>query len=141
MKHDVERIVGKSSLALDANVGSDRFRQAEKYDRVIDHMRPDVEKNSGAGRGFFAPRVRFQVWPKAIVVGLKADDAAKCSVGNELANRLKIAVVAAILIHRQKSPRLLGKVHEIDGLSVGGGEWLIDDDVVAGGECSTGKWR
>ena len=54
VKHDVERIVGEATLALDAHIGSDSFGLAEQHHRVIDHVRPDVEKNSGAGSSFFA---------------------------------------------------------------------------------------
>src|SRR5208283_5975895 len=35
IKADVERIVGEESLALDADVGSNPFRRAEEYHRMV----------------------------------------------------------------------------------------------------------
>ncbi len=130
MKHDVERIVRQSALPLDTNVRGDSFGLTKEHHRVIDDMRPDIEKNSRAGRRFFAPRVWLEVRAKAIVVRLEPHDATQRSGGDEFANRLKIAVVAAILIHGEKSPGLFGKVYEVDGFGVRSRKGLVDDNIV-----------
>ena len=86
------------------------------------------------GAAFSRHAFGLKIWPEAIVVRLEAHDAAERSGGDEFADRLKIAVVAAILIHGEKPSGLFGEVYELDGFGVRSGEWLVDDDVVSGGE-------
>ena len=86
------------------------------------------------GAAFSRHAFGLKIWTKAIVVSLEAHDAAERSGGDEFADRLKVAVVAAILIHGKKSSGLFGEVHELDGFGVRSREWLVDDDIVSGGE-------
>src|ERR1700733_14573670 len=92
-------------------------------------IRTSAVTDSGAGHNLFAPRVRLEVRAEAIVIRLEAHNAPKRSRADEFANGLKIAIVAAILIHGEKSPGLLGEVHEINRFGVGRCERFVDHDI------------
>src|SRR5712671_2099597 len=108
MKHDVEGIIGDGMFALGADVGGDRFRNAEKHQRVINQVRRKVKQNAGAGTGAFAPRVGLQLRTEAVVVRFEANNAAEIAAADDLLHSMKVAVITPILVNGEQPDALPG---------------------------------
>ena len=131
MKREVERIVRNRALAFDANIGGQRLRHAEKHKRVVDQMRRKIKKDAAAWAGSLAPSSRIQLRTKAVVIRFKANDASQRAVGNNLQQRLKIAVVPPILINGNDASLLLRKSHERDRFFQRGRERFVHQHIAS----------
>ncbi len=133
VEKDIECIVGCAATFI-SNVGVDRCGQAKELKSVVDEVRRDVEKNSGAGNLLLAPGVGFEIGAEAIVVRFEPNDASERACGGELEDALEVAVVAAALVNGEQAAASFCELDEIEGLRHGGGERLVDEDVAACGE-------
>jgi hypothetical protein len=134
VKSEVERIIGNGALALDTNVSRQRLGQTEKQKRVIDQVRTYIEKDASARPGTFAPRARTKLGTKAIVVRFKANDSSERAARGKFYDRLKVAVVTAILIDGEQTALLLGKLDQNDRFRKSCGERLVHEHVAPRGQ-------
>jgi hypothetical protein len=129
MQRDVEGVIGHGVVAFNPHIRGDCFREAKKNEGVVDQVWSEVEENSGTWDGTFAPGIGLELRAEAIVVGFEAYNATDFTGSDDLQQSLEIAVVTAVLIHRQETPGLLGEIYETGGLVIGRGKRLINDHV------------
>src|SRR5882762_10154794 len=99
VQRHVERVVNPGAVALDANIGADRFRNSKEEQCLIEQMRPDVEPDPGSWQGVLAPGAWLSFRAEPIEVRFEQHDAAERTLGDHLLYRREIAGVAAILVH------------------------------------------
>src|SRR6266850_1694086 len=110
MQGEIERIVDNGLLALCANIGGNRFGYSEQHQRVVDQVRGQVHEDTGPWTAALSPGIGLEMRTKAIVVRFKSHDPAESSLGNDLADRLKIAIEAPVVIHGQQAAALVRKL-------------------------------
>src|SRR5580700_3519175 len=140
MKSEVERVIGNGAFALDANIGRQRLGQTEKQQRVVNEMRRKIKKDTAAGPGALAPSAGPKLRSKAIIVRFQANDAPQRTARNEFADRLKIAVIAAILVNGEQPALLLRKRNERNGLVESCREGLVHEHMASRRETFAGDW-
>ncbi len=102
-------------------------------------MGAEVEEIAGGGEGFFLPGVGALEGAVAVVVGADLDDAAEGAVEEQLADGEEVAVETAVVEGDDVFAAAGGEVDELAGLGGGGGEGLVDDDVLVGEEGDAGE--
>ena len=142
MQGDVEGVLDGRLVAVGAHAGGDGVGRAEERKNLVDQMRAEVEEHS-VGRVFrLLPCVLARDGPEAVEVRLEGDQAADGAFLQQLADGLKVAVPAAVVEGNGQQALALGELAEFLSLLAGGGEGLVDDDVLAGFERLLGqaKW-
>src|SRR3989449_3235448 len=134
MQRDVERVVGRGAVALDANVGGDRLRRSEQYQCLVEQVSAEVEPDAGAGQRLFTPCARPELGTETIKMGFERRDAAEDTFRQECLQRDEVTHVPAVVVDRQ-DPVLRGpELDKLVGLHHGGREWFVDHDVTSGQE-------
>ncbi len=126
-------------VAVGAHVGGDRVRRAEERECLVDEVGAEVEKQAVGGATRFFPGVGAGERPESVEVRLDGDDAAEDGFGAQFADGEKVAIVAAVV---EGGEDLAGVVRDVDEgtrLGAGGGERLVEDDVLAGLEGAGGE--
>src|SRR5579863_9954279 len=107
---------------------------------MVDKVRCNVKKDSGAGAGALTPRARTELRTKAIIVRFKTNDASKNATHNELHDSLKIAVVPAVLVDGKHTALLICIFDKRDGFFKRGRERLVHKHIAPGGETLASEW-
>ena len=131
VQDDVEGVLDVGLVAVAADAGGDGGGWAEEGEGLIDEMRAEVEEHA-VGRVFgFLPGGLALDGAEAVEVGLEGDEAAYGFFFDELAYGEEVAVPAAIVKGSDDKFFAGGEIPEFFGLGAGGGEGLVDDDVLA----------
>ncbi len=132
MQRDVERVVGRGAVALDANVGGNGLRRSEQHQCLVEQVCAEVEPDAGAGQRLFTPCARPQLGTEAIEVGFEHRHSAEGTLRQQRSQRHEVSHVPAVLVDRQY-PALRGtELDKLVGFRHGGREWFVDDDVASG---------
>ena len=134
VEEDVEGVVDGGDVAVVADAGGDRRRGAVEGERLVDEVRAEVEEQAVGLTGSLLPGARALDWAEAVEVGADRDDAAEGVGGDEFAEGLEVAVEAAVVEGAEELALLGGEGDELASLGGGGGEGLVDDDVLVGEE-------
>src|SRR3989442_14907575 len=108
MQRDVERVVGRGAVALDANVGGDRLRRSEQYQCLVEQVSAEVEPDAGAGQRLFTPCARPELGTETIKMGFERRDAAEDTFRQECLQRDEVTHVPAVLVGRQGERKRVG---------------------------------
>src|SRR5439155_950357 len=138
VQRDIERVVYGGAVALDADVGGDRLRNAEQDQRLIEQVGAQVEPESGAGVRLFPPRARPELGTEAVEAGFADRRPAEHAVRQEFSQCYEVSHVAAVLVGRYHTSFRGPELHELFGLRNGCRKRLIDDDVASGQEALLG---
>ena len=134
MEGDVEGVFDGGLVAVGADAGGDGGGWAEEGECLVDEVRAEVEEHAVGGVGGLLPGVLAGDGAEAVEVGLEGDEAADGVFGDELLDGEEVAVPAAVVEGDDVQALGFGERAEFEGLFAGGGEGLVDDDVLAGGE-------
>ena len=139
MEGDVEGVFDGGLVAVGADTGSNGGGRAEEGEGLIDEVRPEVEEHAVGGVGSFLPCVLAGDGAEAVEVGLEGDEAADSLFCDEFFDGEEVAVPAAVVEGDDVEALGFGERAEFEGLFAGGGEGLVDDDMLSGGKGLFGK--
>jgi hypothetical protein len=131
---DVEGVFDGGLVAVGADAGGDGGGRAEEGERLVDEVRAEVEEHAVGGVLGLLPGVLAGDGAEAVEVGLEGDEAADGVFSDEFFYGEEVAVPAAVVEGDDVQAFGLGERAEFEGLFAGGGEGLVDDDVLAGFE-------
>ncbi len=141
VEKNVESVVGGEAGALDAYVGGDGLRSAEKHYGLIEEMGRQIEEYAAAGASFFAPGVQLGIGTEPIVGGFETNEATEIARSDGLAEGLEIGVEAAAVIDGDDQTKFIGEVEEFLGFGDSSCKRLVDHDVFACFEAAFGKGK
>src|SRR5579884_3305534 len=132
VQQDVEGVIGKTMVALGANISFHKLRRSKEKQSLIDQMRPEVEENAAPRTWLLAPGPRAKLRAVAVVVALVAHQTAQLPACHDLPHGLESAIPSTILIHSDQPPEFFGKRDERFGFLKSCGERLVHHDVASG---------
>ncbi len=134
MEGDVEGVFDVGLVAVAADAGGDGFGGTEEGEGLIDEMGAEVHEEAvGVVAGLLPGGLAGQ-GAEAVEVRLVGDEAAELASVEDFADGEEVAVPAAVVEGGEDEVAGSGEVAEFLGLGAGGGEGLVDDDVLAGEE-------
>ena len=139
MEGDVEGVFDGGLVAVGADAGSDGGGRVEEKERLIDEVGAEVEEHAVGGVGGLLPGVLARGGAEAVEVRLEGDEAADGGLGEEFFDGKEVTVPTAVVEGDDEQTVLFGEGGELEGLGAGGGEGLVDDDVLAGLERARGE--
>src|SRR3989449_10427387 len=128
MQRDVERVVGRGAVALDANVGGDRLRRSEQYQCLVEQVSAEVEPDAGAGQRLFTPCARPELGTETIKMGFERRDAAEDTFRQECLQRDEVTHVPAVLVEAHLPVRYFSSLVAVVGIRTSGGEKILHGD-------------
>ena len=138
-EHDLRPVHhARGAIAQTGHVGHHRLRQAEQAQRLVDHMRAQVEPQARTRPGPLAPAVARHR-RKAVEAGNALAHIAQRAAPQGRLCAEKVTIPAPVVEHGQQAPADLRQLHQVACLVHRDGEGLVDHHMLAGQQRGAGE--
>ncbi len=140
MQHRMEIVDPAAAFALHRQIGIDRLRPSEQHQHLVQQVRAKVVPQAAAGSFLFAPAIAH-LRPVAVEMRMAFGHLAQRALGQQRLQGEEIRIEAPVLEHRGDAPGIArGGQHRFRFGHVQR-ERLVDQHVLAGGQCGNRQRR